>query len=553
MQNGASVYRFRWLVAATALAIPATCALAADLSADAHIDHVTVYRKGAVVTRVAEVAVPAGSHQLLFRGLPADVDTKTLQVTVGGAGLQLGGIEVVRINEANFVSEPERELRRRIEALGDQQAVLKDEVAVAQNQIKLLDSLAANPAGSPNRAVVDAANLGAVLGTMATGESGARKRMRESSLQLRTLSRQLEQLNADLAKVATARKQSTEVRATVLAGAPVTAGVAVSYAVADAGWDWIYQARLDTAKKHLVLDRQGSVSQGSGEDWKDVELTLTTALPATDLGTPVLEPLFIDLVPEHQIELASRMRASARDAAPAAEAGLQEVVVTGARRLTAEAASTDYVADYHVPSRVTLPADREARLFPIGENAFEVGLVARVVPSASHDAHLEAAFKYAEDLPIEAGQLELYRDGAYVGEADTQAFLPGADVRMPFGVDQRIRVIVREEASQSGQKGLINRQTVEEMRQRIEVTNYHPMAMAVEVLDRIPISKNQDIHVETVKGATEPSVKDLDGKAGVWLWKLEPSPQQTLTIHLGYAVRYPAGRQVQQTSDTGGQ
>ena len=119
-------------------------------------------------------------------------------------------------------------------------------------------------------------------------------------MQLRTLARQKQQLEADLAKVATRSKQSTEVRAAVLAGAAVTAGVAVSYTVRDAGWSWIYQARLDTTKRHLVFDRQGSVVQGSGEDWKNVELTLTTATPPgqnANVGTPVVEPLFVDLRP----------------------------------------------------------------------------------------------------------------------------------------------------------------------------------------------------------------------------------------------------------------
>ena len=157
MRNLASAFASRCLLVACAFAILATSGIAADLVADAHIDHVTVYREGAVVNRVAEVTVPAGSHRLIFRGLPADVDASTLQVNVGDAAVQLGGIEVVAINEANFVSEPERELRRRIEEVGDQEAVLKDEVATAQNQLKLLDSLASDPAGSPNKAVVDAA------------------------------------------------------------------------------------------------------------------------------------------------------------------------------------------------------------------------------------------------------------------------------------------------------------------------------------------------------------------------------------------------------------
>ena len=550
MRNRASVSEILALLAGCTLGFPAAPGLAADLVADAHIDHVTVYRQGAVVTRVAQVAVPAGSHRLIFRGLPTDVDAKTLQVTLGGAGVQLGDIEVVRVNEANFVSEPERELQRRIEAVADQQTVLADEVAVAQNQLKLLDSLASNPAGSPNRAVVDATNLAAVLGTMASGEGAARKRVRDANLQLRTVARQKEQLEADLAKVATKSKQTTEVRAAVLAGTPVTAGVAVSYTVPDASWGWIYQARLDTAQKQLVLDRQGSVLQGSGEDWKNVELTLTTALPAEDLRTPVLGSLFVDLRAPLVTEIRKQQRAGL-DVAAATAATLDEVTVTGARRQSADVAATDYVADYHVPSRVSVLADRQSRLFPIGENAFAVDLVARVVPSVGHEAHLEAIFKYSEPLPIEAGQLELYRDGAYVGEAETQAFLPGADVRMPFGVDERIRVTIRDEATQSGQKGLLNRQTVKETRQRIDVTNYHPMVIPVEVLDRIPISRNEDIHVEILKGATEPSVKDLDGKAGVWLWKLEPTPQQTVTIHQAYAIQFPAGRQLQETIDSG--
>ncbi len=552
MLNCAVVADPRCLLAAVAMSLAAAAGTAADLAADAHIDRVTVYRQGAVVTRVAEVAVPAGTHRLVFRGLPADVDPKTLQVSAGNAGLQLGGVEVARINEANFVSEPERDLRRRIEETGDQKASLKDEIATAQNQLKLLDSLAANPAGETSKAGIDAANLAAVLGTMGTSESAARRRIREANAQLRTVDRQLERLQADLSKIATTSKQSTEVRATILANAPLTTGVAISYKITSAGWDWIYQARLDTARKHLVLDRQGSVTQGSGEDWTNVELTLTTALPAGDLETPALGSLFLDLrAPEPPRAVAQKFGNSARAAGaptPSANADLQEMVLTGARRQGAEATATDYVADYHVPSRVSLLADRQARLFPIGENAFDVGLVARIVPGADHAAHLEAVFKYSEPLPIEAGQLELYRDGAYVGEADTEAFLPGADVRMPFGVDERIRVSVRDEAAQSGQKGLLSRQVVNETRQRIDITNYHPIAIPVEVLDRIPVSRNADVHVEILKGATDPSMKDLDGKAGVWLWKLELAPQQTVTIHRAYAVEYPAGRLLQETN-----
>jgi uncharacterized protein (TIGR02231 family) len=548
MRNRCSTTGLLAFAAASALGLVAVSATAADVIADARIERVTVYRQGATVTRFAEVAVPAGTQRLIFRGLPADVDPETLQVSVANPGVQLGGIELARINEANFVSEPERDLRHRIEEAGDQEAVLKDEIATAQNQLKLLDSLAANPGGSPNKAGVDSANLAAVLGTMATGEVAARKRIREATVQIRAIDARLEQLKADLAKIATTSKQSTEVRAAVVANASLTAAVAVSYRIASAGWEWIYQARLDTTAKQLRLDRQASVTQGSGEDWKNVELNLTTALPNGDVATPALQSVFVDFrAPQLQVNSVYNKSVAAPAAAAAAGMPAQEMVVTGSRRQRAEAVATEYVADYHVPARVTVLADRQARLFPIGQNAFDVALVARIVPSADPQAHLEASFKYTDALPIEAGQLALYRDGAYVGAAETAAFLPGADVRMPFGIDDRIRVAIRDEATQSGQKGLLSRQSVRETRQRIDVTNYHPTAIAVEVLDRIPVSKNADIRVEFLNGATEPTIRDFEGKAGVLLWKLEPAPQQTLSVHQAYSIQYPAGRQLQET------
>jgi uncharacterized protein (TIGR02231 family) len=527
-----------------------TPGMAAEVTADLHIDRVTVYRQGAVVTRAGEVSIPAGSNRLIVRGLPASIDSKTLRVTVEGQAVQLGGVELAKINEGKFVSEAERELRRRIEETGDQRVVIQDDVNTAETQLKLLDSLAANPVGSATRASVDGANLATVLTTMATSATAARKRMRDAHLKLRGLDRDLEKMKADLAKVATQSKQSTEVRASVEAAGPVTANVAVSYTIESAGWDWIYQARLDSAKRRIALDRQGSVHQGSGEDWKNVVLTLTTALPADDVATPRINSLFLDLQmpPPPRLESFDKAKRSVigQVASPAvAPADLQEVIVTGGRR-HATASSTDYIAEYKIPSRVSLSADREPRLYPIAEDEFDVDLVDRIVPSASHVAHLESVFKYQSQLPIEAGQLELYRDGAYVGAAETQAFLPGAEVRMPFGADERIRVAVRQEPAQSGQRGVIAKQTVKETRQRFEVTSYHPGPIPVEIIDRLPVSKNADIHVEILKGATEATVKDFEGKPGVLLWKLDAPPQKAVSIRHYYSVQYPSGRELEQ-------
>jgi uncharacterized protein (TIGR02231 family) len=513
--------------------------VAADIAAELHIDRVTVYRQGAIVTRAGAVNIPEGVQRMAIKGLPAGIEAKSLHVAVEGSNVHLGGIEIAKINEGKFVSEAERELRRKIDENADQRGAVQDEIATSQTQLKLLESLASNPAGSPTKATVDSANLASVLVTMSTSAAAARKRIREANTQLRTLDRDLETLKADLAKVATQSKQSTEVYVALDAGISSTPIVTLSYAIEEAGWQWIYQARLDSSKKQISLERQGQVEQASGEDWRNVELTLTTAQPSEDAATPKVGSLFLNLR-EPAMAQTSAPRAMAAPAL-SRSADLQEVVATS-RKQSAQVLATDYLAEYRIPARVSLLANREPRLYPIAEDAFDVDLVARVVPGIRHTAYLEARFKYGKDVPIESGELQLYRDGAFVGEAQSNVFLPGADVRVPFGADERIRVTVHDEQAQSAQSGLITKQISQETRQRFEITNFHPSPIVVEVIDRVPVSNNADVHVETLKGATEPTTTDLDGKTGVLLWKFEAQPQKTVAIHQYYSVRYPRDR-----------
>jgi uncharacterized protein (TIGR02231 family) len=181
-------------------------------------------------------------------------------------------------------------------------------------------------------------------------------------------------------------------------------------------------------------------------------------------------------------------------------------------------------------------------MYPVSEEEFDAELVARAVLSVETLARLEATFTYQRDVPIEAGRLQLYRDGSYIGVAALPTLLPGSDVRMPFGVDERIRINVRDEQAQSGRRGMLNKQILSEHRRRYEITSYHGTAMPIEVVDRVPVPQATDIKVEVLEGATAPTVRNLDGKEGVYLWKLPGTPKKTESIHHYYSVRYPSDR-----------
>jgi uncharacterized protein (TIGR02231 family) len=533
--------RNKLLSASIALLIAsANTAGAADIPVDARIDAVKVYGQGASIVRRSQVSVPSGTHRLVFKELPANIDTDTLRISVASREVRLGGIEVERVANKEFVSVQERELRNRLQTLIDQRSVIQDDIATADTQLKLIDSLATTPAGGTAKAAVDATNLSAVLNTMSSSSSAARGKVRDAKIRQRELEKDIEKTNADLQKIATARKDSLEVRAFIDAASAVSPTVAIEYSTNDAQWRWVYEARLDTGTKRVSLGRHASVEQSTGEDWQNASLTLTTAQPSQNAMTPQVASLFLDLQHEEEADL-RRDRYSMRPASSAPS--VEEVVVTGSN-VRANVVSTEYLADYQIPGRVTLDSDGEPRLYPIGEEAMDVDLTARVIPSASRSAYLEALFTFKGDVPMQGGEVQLYRDGAFVGLAQMGSLLPGAEARIPFGIDERIRVIVRDEPKQSGDQGIVSKHRVNEHKQRFEVTNYHAVPITVEIIDRVPVPENKDVRVDVLKGATAPTEENVDGKAGVMLWRMSTQPRQSATVNHYYSVRYPADREL---------
>jgi len=528
-------------------------AFAADIEAKLPIDQVTVYPQSANVTRTGQVTVPAGDHRLIIRGLPDPFDPSTLRVSAGSKALRLGGVEVQKVVDKDYVSDAERALRKKLVTLQDQRVALQDDVPTAESQLKLIDSLAAAPTDRNGKSALEGVSLQSTLAAIATGSDAARAKIRAANIAIRNVDEEIAVVKADLAKIATARKASTEVRATIEASADVTAPVSIEYRVTDAGWEWLYEARLDTQDKRMTLLRQAAIRQGSGEDWSNAELSVTTAKPRQNAGTPPVASMFLRL----------------QDYAPPASS-LEEVVVTGSRRLgsrarresvqddveqapliTADEFATEFVQDFRIPARVSIAADRQVRVYPVSEEAFSAELVARAVMMSEPTARLEATFTYAKETPIEPGRLMLYRDGAYVGAASLPLLLPGSDARVPFGVDERIRITVRDEKAESGRRGVLNKQMLSEHRRRYEITSYHAAAFPIEVIDRVPVPKDSGIKVEVLDGATPPTTKDLDGKAGVYLWRLAGTPKKTETIRHLYSVRYPSDKSLALSESAG--
>jgi uncharacterized protein (TIGR02231 family) len=420
-----------------------------------------------------------------------------------------------------------------VQTLQDHRKAITDGIETANMELQLLGSLAAGGKDAAMKPSISGNELANVLKTLSESADRARVRIRTSTIDLRELDRQIERKQFELQQIATERKSETKLIANIRVERALNAPVSVTYPVRDAGWEWLYEVRLDTVAKQLTYFRQVAVHQASGDAWSNVKLTVTTANDQDNTEAPKLPSLFVNGVSRRP---ASRLYAAKGAADATGE--IQEVIVTGSY-LPATTIASQYLVNYQIPGRVTVLANRQTKVLPIDEKSFGVRLVIRTVPESEASAYLEARFTYSEELPLQRGMAQLYRDGMFIGEAPAPAFLPGKEVRVPFGVDERVQVVVHHEPEASRQDGSFYRSPVDQTRSRIEISNYHAEAVQVEVLARIPVSKDANVKVEIPKGATPADETDVDGKSGIILWRLEAQPQQIYKINHYVDITYP--------------
>jgi uncharacterized protein (TIGR02231 family) len=517
-------------------------AQAASLEAASTVDAVTVYPDGASVTRVIAVDLPAGDNTVVVNDFPLGLDVSSLRVEgAADGGLTIGAIDARPPRAAPPVDLPE--LDRRIEALQDQRDDLKGAIDAAKARRKFAEHFAeTSPAGLGDkgeaRPIADWREaFTAVSEEVAAAEAATRDAVRKQ----RDLDREIARLKSDRA---IKPPNKLEVRVDLAATAATRATLRVTYAVSNARWVPLYDARLDTGardrKPSLELVRRAEITQTTGEDWPDVALNVSTVRTARGGNAPELNSLIVQyprpvaeaLIPEPQS--ARPLTRALKTAQPVAAA-------------PAPAAEREAVADvggfqvvFKIAGRVSVGASEGAKSLRISTAKIAPDLVVRSAPVLDPTAFLEASFKQGEDAPLLPGRVAVYRDSVFVGRGQMQAASKDETVRLGFGADDKVkieRVVVNRNEGSAGL--IVTTSKTDERSFKTTVRNGHDFPLRVAIEDQLPVSENQDIQVEMLPSTTPPTTTDLRSKRGVLEWAFEARPGEVKDIAFAWRARWP--------------
>jgi len=508
------------------MSINCGAALAQETS---RITSVTLYPGSATVERSARVA--PGMTRLEISGLPANFDPQTVRVEAG-PGIYIGEVSTQDQSRTAASNARESAIEEKIQALRDRQAVLEVDARSAQMAADYIARLGAPASGTEKPApALNGKSVSEVIEAVRRGGSDAFGRIQKVQVQKREIDKQIRALERDLARLKSGAKDVRTIAVGVSAERP--GELRVSYQVNGAGWRPAYRAGLDSAGSKVSLERQGTISQTTGEDWTNVRLKLSTGQPRLSPQGAEPRPWKLSLLgpnADRPSEISSGVVAAK---APAA---LMRAKTNELRQETPVELHTTFTTEFEVPGAVSLPSDGRRLTVSLAKLALPVKMRLRVVPRLDAHAIVTAEAERPEGVWL-AGDIQLYRDGNYVGATSWNPQTSAALV-LAFGRDSLVRVKVDRAKDRNGSGGIIGQRNEREVSDLYTLTSHHKTPVELLVLESSPVSTNDQIKVEA-KFDPKPTDENWEERQGVVAWARSIAPNQTLKFSVAYTIGYP--------------
>lgn len=272
----------------TAAAVPAS----GQTKVKTSVEKVTLFIDGAQVTRSRQIDIPAGNSTVVFTGLSPYLDDKSMQVAAKGK------FTVTAVNRLfNHTDSLERSTRQK--ALEQELAKIRQQQQQQQAARAVIDAetdlLKVNCSVGNRNVATPLAAIKELNEYYASRMQELKRRMLELDGQMKALSDRERQVTADLAQLGGRQSAPmSEVEVRIEAPAACKGAFTLTYYVRNAGWFPSYDIRSGGLSEPVEISYKANIFQNTREEWKNVDLTLSSSNPTTGSIAPQLKTWWLD-------------------------------------------------------------------------------------------------------------------------------------------------------------------------------------------------------------------------------------------------------------------
>jgi len=558
---------------------------------ESEISKITVYPKGAVIHRTAQVHLNTGLNTVVIDNLTTTVDVQTLQI--GGQG----DFEILSMKFELFFpyqkAKPQKQkmIEDSLEVVSDDLFILKQEKEALYEEYSmiLLNNSLSNDHGFGVSEINEMANyyrerfrdIGVLkLGNQKKIDSVlARERILKSRLDQIQESKD-EQVGRVIVEINSKYKMNGLLKCT--------------FYTPMAGWSPVYNIKATSGKDEIEVDYNALVSQGTGVNWSNVKLELSTTKASLTSQKPQVHPWYLDyyspyslteyknklidkgnttangtLVEEDFKNMAVR---SATDVGKntagvySVDDGSGSINIRGARQYanyyyidgmkvssipanygiyrstqpqyaTGELVFNALNTTYEIENDYTILSHQNPKQVFIKQISIPASFSHYSVPGIERESFLTASIYDWGAYDLIPGNATLFYNNTYVGKTFVLTHTLDDTLQVSLGRDQSVVVEQKKISGLSTTK-----KTVKSVKKKqvyeITARNNGKGEIEIEIYDRIPVSKRKEIEVtvEEMAGA------EYNKETGILKWKKVLKPGEHLIWRIEYEVKYPKGK-----------
>jgi len=549
-----------WSCIVCLLAVSAASAQNEPVATPSTIKEVTVYSDRARVSRFAKVSLKAGPVVCAFQKLPGWIDEESIRVSLAPAGG--GRITDVQARREYLAHAGDEELRKAetaVREIADQLAELDDEAKVLEAQAAQVEatrvfSLEKLPKDAAVREV-SVESYGKVVDFVSNSLRKIAAAKRDITAKRRDLQPELAARQRKLNELQrlTQLEQYT-VLVTVESAAPQEATLVLTYILPGATWEPAHELRAEgRSPKTVHVSSWAVVTQTTGEDWENADITFSTQSPTETIMIPELDALLLDnngAVAQlaGQSESFQRAEQAYRGGNGlwygwknpkadiqnfAANSMKQSDTQSRTVRVFKKLQARGTTAHFPGTVKVAVRSDGSPIRIPIGQVELAATVKIVAAPQASLNAVRTVELANTGKQPLLPGVVSLYHDGAFLGVTDIGFIAEGETFPVFLGVADHVKLSrVLDHKNSSLVRGSKNRMQVAF---ETTVENLSDAETTLRLADRIPVSENKEIRVYRVKIAPE-SEPDSNGLLS---WNLTLKPKAKSVFRVEYTIEYP--------------
>lgn len=305
-----------------------------------------------------------------------------------------------------------------------------------------------------------------------------------------------------------------------------------------------YDVMFDENKNTAVFYLKNTVTQNTGENWKDCEIVFSTSEGEYVDYNENLSPYYLDYAYTKQKAKVGTMKLNtATDKAVAmgskSEVEGEAVYLANAIYSQSDMQNLTLNREYSLATKQNI-ATNESITIPLYNEETKVDFSRFSTPKNTEKVYYTALLPEWEDLGLLNTYCNIYLNDKFIANTYINTDEIGDTMRLSVGEDKEVKITRKLRKSSPAEKGFLSKDVVEKAQIILIVKNTKNELVKLSIKDQIPISANSEIKVSDIVLDNG----EIEANSGIVNWNVEIEPKGEKKITISYTVTYPKGNKV---------